>query len=60
MGEWFVEEAVGNRGQRNYVENDEKEDRTCEKCCDAGWGNIEVPRYVDVFTRSCSEMYLIS
>ena len=24
MGEWFVGKAVGNRGQRKYLENDKK------------------------------------
>ena len=35
-----MEKAVGNWDQRKDVENDEKYDRMCEKCCDAGRGNI--------------------
>ena len=30
------------RGACMYVENDEKSDGMCEKCCDAGRGNLEV------------------
>ena len=36
------EKAVGKRDRRKDVEDDEKYDGMCEKCCDAGWGNIEV------------------
>ena len=34
--------VVGSRDQREYVENDGKYDGMCEKCCDAGRGNIVV------------------
>ena len=34
-----------NRDQKNDVENDEKYYGRCEKCCDAGRGNIE---HVDI------------
>ena len=42
MEKWVVEKTMGNRNQRKDVENDEKDDGMCEKCCDAGRGNIEV------------------
>ena len=41
-----MEAPVGNGDQRGDVENDENDDM-CEKCCDAGRGNIEV-LYVDI------------
>ena len=36
-----MEKVVGNWDQRKDAENDEKDDGMCEKCCDAGRGNIE-------------------
>ena len=42
MEKWIVEKTIGNRNQRKDVENDEKYDGMCEKCCDVGRGNIEV------------------
>ena len=42
MEKWIVEKAVGNRDQRKYVENEEKDDGMCEEDCDAGRGDIEV------------------
>ena len=32
----------GKLGQRKDVVNDEKYDGICEKCCDAGRGNIQI------------------
>ena len=37
-----MENDVGNRDQRKDAENDEKHDGMCEKCCDAGRGNIQM------------------
>ena len=37
-----MEKIVGNWDQRKYVENDEKYDGMCDKCCDAGRGNIQM------------------
>ena len=34
--------VVGKWDQRTDTENDEKYDGMCEKCCDAGRGNIEI------------------
>ena len=42
MEECVVGKYVGIRDQRNDVENNEKIDGTCEKCCDAGRGNIQI------------------
>ena len=36
------DKVVGNCDQRKDVENDEKFDRMCDKCCDAGGGNVEL------------------
>ena len=33
---------VGQWDQRKKVENDETYDGMCEKCCDAGRGNIQI------------------
>ena len=33
---------MGNWDQRKDVENDENIDGMCEKCCDAGRGNIQI------------------
>ena len=38
---WVVEKVVGTWDTRKDVENDEKDDGMCEKCRDAGRGNIE-------------------
>ena len=46
MEKLVVEMEIGTRGQMN-VEN-EKYYGMCEKCCDAGRGNIALLRYVDV------------
>ena len=40
-----MEKAVGTRDQTKDVENEEKKDGMCEKCRDAGRGNIEVYYY---------------
>ena len=42
MEEWVSEKYVKNRDRRKEVENDEKYDRMCEKCCDAGRGNFQI------------------
>ena len=36
------EKTMPNRNLRKDVENDEKNYGKCEKCCDAGRGNIAV------------------
>ena len=33
---------VGNLDQRKDAENDEEYDGVCDKCCDAGRGNIRI------------------
>ena len=40
-----MEKYVGKWDQRKDVENDEKYDGMCGKCCDIGRGNLQ---YVDV------------
>ena len=45
MEKWVVAKVVGKWDQRKDVENDEKDDRMCEKCCDAGRG---ISKYVDI------------
>ena len=42
MEEWVGEKYVGNWDQRKDAENDEKDYRMCEKCCDAERGNIPI------------------
>ena len=37
-----MEKIVENWDQRKDVENDEKYYGMCEKCCDAGRGNIKI------------------
>ena len=44
-----MEKYVGNWDQRKDVENDEKCDGMCEKCCHAGRGIIQV--CFDIFQR---------
>ena len=41
MKEWVLEKYVGNWDRGKDVENDENDDGMCEKCCDAGRGNIQ-------------------
>ena len=42
MEEWVVEKYVGNWDWRKGAENVKKYYGRCEKCCDAGRGNIQV------------------
>ena len=37
-----MENYVGNWDERKDVKNDAKYYGMCEKCCDAGWGNIQI------------------
>ena len=45
MEEWVLENDVGKWDQRKDVENYEKYDEMCEKCCDAGRAIL---KYVDI------------
>ena len=42
MEEWVVGKYVVNWNQRKDLGNDEKDDGMCEKCSDAGRGNIQI------------------
>ena len=42
MEEWVEGKVVGNWDQSKDEENDEKFDGMCEKCDDAGRGNIKL------------------
>ena len=42
MEDGVADKYMGNWDQGKYVENDEQHVGICEKCCDAGRGNIEI------------------
>ena len=46
MEEKVVAKYVGHWDHRKYLENDEKDDGMCEKCCDTGRGNMQVCWYL--------------
>ena len=48
MEKLVVAKGVGNWDHRKDVENDEKYGGMCERCCDAGRGNIMLILYNDL------------